>query len=65
MESKYEPKDCDICLNKNCAIKIQYGEPNDKIFNLAQMGKIKLGGCNISENNYYCKNCKASFVKKN
>ena len=61
MESRYDPIDCPLCLKKGCVIRIQYGEPNDKIFNLSLIGKVKLGGCNVDDKNYYCKNCKISM----
>lgn len=55
---------CPFCGKRN-TIPIQYGMPIYEAFLDEQLGKIKLGGCIITENNpsRYCKDCKKSFGK--
>lgn len=51
-------KKCPICGSLN-AIKILYGMPTHDAFLMAEEGKIKLGGCCITDSDpeYYCKDC--------
>ena len=55
---------CPFC-GKRHTIPIQYGMPTHEAFLNEQAGKIKLGGCIISEDNpsRYCKDCHKSFGK--
>ena len=51
-------RQCPKCGSKN-AVKIVYGMPSYDLFEEAQAGKVKLGGCVITEDNpdYCCKDC--------
>lgn len=51
-------KQCPNCGSKN-AMTILYGKPISEAFEMAEAGKIKLGGCSISMENpeYCCKDC--------
>jgi len=55
---------CPFC-GKRHTIPIQYGMPTHEAFLDEQVGKIKLGGCIISEDNpsRYCKDCHKTFGK--
>ncbi len=49
---------CPKCGSCN-SVKIVYGMPGFKLFQEAEAGKVKLGGCCIVEGSpeYYCKDC--------
>jgi len=51
-------KKCPECGSKN-SVKIVYGMPSFKLFQEAEAGKVKLGGCCIIEGGpeYHCKDC--------
>ena len=51
-------KQCPKCGSKK-SVKIIYGMPSYELFELAEVGKVKLGGCVIIEDNpeYLCKDC--------
>lgn len=51
-------KRCPKCRSVN-VIKIIYGYPSSELFQKAEAGKIRLGGCCIYEDNpdYFCKDC--------
>lgn len=51
-------KKCPKCGSKN-SVKIVYGMPSFKLFQEAEAGKVKLGGCCIIEGGpeYHCKDC--------
>ena len=51
-------KQCPKCGSKN-SVKIVYGMPSYELFQEAEVGKVKLGGCVIIEDNpeYFCKDC--------
>lgn len=55
---------CPFC-GKRHTVPIQYGMPSYEAFLDEQSGKIKLGGCIITEDDprRYCKDCKKSFGK--
>lgn len=55
---------CPFC-GKRHTIPIQYGMPTHEAFLDEQSGKIKLGGCIITDSNpsRYCKDCHKSFGK--
>ena len=50
--------ECPKCGSSN-VIKIIYGLPSYELFQDAEKGKVKLGGCIIREDNpnWYCKDC--------
>ena len=56
MDKKY--KQCPKCGSKNSG-EIIYGMPSYELFQEAEAGKVKLGGCCIGENDpdYFCKDC--------
>ena len=58
-------RQCPKCGSKN-AVKIVYGMPSYDLFEAAQAGKVKLGGCVITEDNpdYCCKNCEHEWNKE-
>ena len=51
-------RQCPKCGSKN-SVKFVYGMPSYELFEEAQAGKVKLGGCVITEDNpdYCCKDC--------
>lgn len=51
-------KRCPRCGSKN-SVKIIYGMPSYELFQEAEVGKVKLGGCCITEgaSEYFCKDC--------
>ena len=54
---------CPICnLNKD-VIPIIYGLPDNELFKEGENGKVKLGGCIITDNDpqWYCKKCEKDF----
>ncbi len=60
----FKPPACPKCKSEN-TIPISYGYPSEKGMRQAEKGKIKLGGCCISDNDpqWYCKSCKKEFGK--
>lgn len=56
---------CPHCGSTNVR-KIVYGYPSTELWEEELKGKIKLGGCCITENqpNYYCDDCENSFNKE-
>lgn len=56
---------CPKCGSQNI-VKIIYGYPTAKTMKKAEKGKIKLGGCCISENDptRHCKDCGKNFLKR-
>lgn len=58
----YTKQKCPIC-KKEELVKIVYGLPAPELFELADKGLVKLGGCCVpidfrgNRNNYYCNNC--------
>lgn len=58
-------KKCPKCGSKN-SVKIVYGMPSFKLFQEAEAGKVKLGGCCIIEGGpeYYCKDCKNEWNRE-
>lgn len=57
---------CPKCGSAN-VISIIYGLPTAEAGRLADKGKIKLGGCCVTDNDptHYCKDCKIEFKSKN
>lgn len=57
-------KQCPNCKSKNVS-KIVYGYPSQELIMEAESGKVKLGGCCISENNpdYCCNECQYEWNK--
>lgn len=55
-------KICPFCNGRNI-IKIEYGFPNQELIKDYEEGKVRLGGCCISDDSrkYYCKDCKEEF----
>lgn len=58
-------KQCPKCGSKN-SVKIVYGMPSHELFEEAQAGNVKLGGCVITEDNsdYCCKDCEHEWNKE-
>jgi hypothetical protein len=58
-------KQCPKCNSKN-AIPIICGFPASELFERAEEGKAKLGGCCVGENDpeFYCKDCENEWNKK-
>ncbi|MPM32883.1 hypothetical protein SDC9_79449 [bioreactor metagenome] len=56
---------CPRCGSLN-AIQILYGMPTRDAFLMAEEGKIKLGGCCITETDpeYYCKDCENEWSRE-
>lgn len=58
----YKKRKCPKC-GKEELVKIVYGFPASELFELADKGLVKLGGCCVpidfrgNGNNYYCNNC--------
>ena len=61
MKKKTKPQ-CPNCKSKK-VIPITYGLPPNKMVKLSYEGKIKLGGCCVTENDpdYFCKDCGNKF----
>jgi len=53
---------CPKCKSKK-VIPIAYGLPTYETFKLSEEGKIKLGGCCVTNNDpeYFCKDCGNKF----
>ena len=58
-------KQCPKCGLKN-SIRIVYGMPTHKTFLEGEVGKIKLGGCELDDNypEYHCKDCGCEWNRK-
>lgn len=58
-------KKCPKCGSKN-SVKIVYGMPSYELFQEAEAGKVKLGGCVIIEGNpeYFCKDCEYEWNRE-
>ena len=58
-------KKCPSCGSRN-VIKILYGEPTGEALFMEAQGKIKLGGCLITDIDpeYYCNDCENEWNKK-
>lgn len=58
-EAFYEPyhknKECPLCKHGGSIIPILYGYPNKEAMEKATKGSIKLGGCEKSSAQWYCK----------
>ncbi len=57
-------KQCPKCDSKN-AIPIVYGFPAPELFEKAEVGKVKLGGCCIEESSpeFFCEDCENEWNK--
>ena len=53
---------CPNCRSKN-VISIIYGLPTEDIGKEAEEGKVKLGGCCVTDNDpeWYCKDCEIEW----
>jgi len=63
---KLKEKVCPSCSKKNKVIRILYGYPNDdNVFEKEKEGKLRIGGCVVSNDSpkYYCKRCDLEFGK--
>ena len=49
---------CTFCGSEN-VVKIIYGRPGEELFEAAERGEVKLGGCVIMKDSphWYCKDC--------
>ena len=58
-------KKCPKCGSKNL-VKIVYGIPSYELFQEAEVGKVKLGGCVIIEGNpeYFCIDCEHEWNRE-
>jgi len=57
-------KQCPKCGSKN-SLRIIYGMPSHELFEEADAGKVRLGGCCIFEGNpeYFCKDCENEWKR--
>lgn len=57
-------KKCPKCGSRN-SVKIVYGMPSYELFQKAEAGKVKLGGCIIEKDSpeYFCKDCEHEWSK--
>ncbi len=58
-KQKNFPK-CPRC-DSDKVVPIKYGYPGIELMEKQRKEKIKLGGCVISPDNWYCKNCELDF----
>lgn len=58
-------KQCPHCGSRS-SIKIVYGYPSPELFNEAEAGKVKLGGCCIYQGSpeYFCKECEHGWNRE-
>lgn len=58
-------KKCPKCGSKT-AVRIVYGMPTLNLFQEAEAGKVKIGGCIISEDapEYFCKDCQNEWNRE-
>ena len=56
-------KTCPVCKKNDGVIQILYGLPGEELFNEAEQGKVKLGGCVVTnfDPHWYCKRDKKEF----
>ena len=54
---------CPNCSSNLEVVQIIYGYPSEVLIEESKVGKVKLGGCVIRENNpqWYCKKCDKSW----
>lgn len=58
---------CPKCKTNREVIPILYGYPSYEGFKKAEAGKLKLGGCEITEDSpqFYCKACQETIPPEN
>ena len=58
-------KQCPNCGSKN-SLKIIFGEPSYKLYQEAEAGKVKLGGCCVMVGGpeYFCKDCEHEWNRE-
>ena len=56
-------KKCPNCSSAEFVVPIRYGMPGVEMMQKHHEGKIKLGGCSITEDapKWYCKECERDF----
>jgi hypothetical protein len=66
MRKKSKNPPCPKCTSTN-TIPIEYGYPIPELMEASEKGKVKLGGCVISNDmyDYYCKTCKHEWDSTN
>ena len=47
--------------HKDSIIEIIYGEPSEELFEEADSGLVYLGGCELMDDNWYCKKHNITF----
>ncbi len=52
---------CPKCDSNEQVIPIVYGRPNKALRDIANQGKVKLGGCMMDQKKNFCKSCEESF----
>lgn len=59
-----KPRKCRNC-NNTTVVKISYGNPTEWVMQMAEEGKLVLGGCIILENSpdWQCVQCKTKYIK--
>ena len=59
-----KPRKCPKC-GKTTVVKILYGMPTEESMQLAEEGKLVIGGCCITEKNpdWAWTNCKVEYIK--
>ena len=57
-------KKCSNCSSSKSVVPIRYGMPGVEMMQKYHEGKIKLGGCDMDEENpnWYCKKCEHTFT---
>ena len=52
-----DDRKCPVCRKKDQVVPIVYGKPGKKLMDKAKRGKVRLGGCVLSEDSKsrYCK----------
>jgi hypothetical protein len=66
MRKKSKNPPCPKCTSTD-TIPIEYGYPIPELMEASEKGKVKLGGCVISNDmcDYYCKTCKHEWDSTN
>ena len=58
----WRPSKCPACASDKAVVEIIYGRPSKELFDRAQEGKVKLGGCCPTEFlKNHCKDCDKDF----
>ena len=60
-----KPRKCQNCNNKT-VVEISYGDPTEWVMQMAEEGKLVLGGCIISNLSpqWQCAQCDTQYIKE-